>query len=102
MARTTRRVDPDAYETTIDLDDLELLAQYDYEPEEKAIRYGDNACAGSDARVDLTAVLCKGVDILPLLDAKQRGRIEDEIAEHLAEEAASRRYDAAEMSREDH
>ncbi|MBK9446162.1 MAG: hypothetical protein IPO00_08740 [Betaproteobacteria bacterium] len=79
-------MDPDAYETSIDLDDLEVSAEYDYEPEEKAIRYGDNACAGSDARVDLTAVLCKGIDILPLLSAAQRGRIEDEILDSMADD----------------
>ena len=99
--RPTRRTDPDTYPTTVDLEDLEGVAKYDCEPAEKAIMYGDSACAGSDARVDLTAFVVQGVDILPLLDARQRGRIEDEIAEHLAEEAASRRYDAAEMARED-
>ena len=100
MARTTRRVDPDAYETSIDLEDLEVLAEYDYEPEEKAIRYGDSACAGSDARVDLTAVICKGVDILPLLDAKQRGRIEDEILDSLADDDRAEDEDRAD-ARED-
>ena len=88
----------DEYETSVDLYDLEVTCEYDYEPAEREIRYGDDACPGSDARCDLTAVLCKGVDILPLLSARQRGTIENEIIEDKAQDAIAAREAAADAS----
>jgi hypothetical protein len=100
MARTRRRNDTFAFTwaTTVYGQELEVecVAEYDLIPGERAIRYGDNACPGSDAEVQVTSVRVEetGEDVTALVDL-------DSLAEDILLEVGESERDAREAAAED-
>lgn len=74
----------------------ECVAEYDLIPGERAIMYGDSACAGSDPEVQVTSVRVEatGEDVTALVDL-------DELAQDILLEVGESERDAAEAAAED-
>lgn len=112
MNRRAIRCKPaDTYETEITLtgtlygreftvEDVAVTVTYEFEPGEKAIMYGDNACPGSAPEVAISTVTVDetGEDVT---DQADLASLAETIAESLADEEDAAREDAAERRAEE-
>lgn len=96
----------DEHQTTVEREafghdlEVEITVVFELEPGEKPIRYGDNACEGCDASVEiLAAYVTKTGEPITLTDSEENG-IKDDIIEGAERNAASGRYDAMERKGE--
>lgn len=80
--------------------EIDCTVDYDIEPGEKAIRYGDNACPGSDPEVTINTVTvdATGEDITDECDLDA---LADDIVEEVGRDEAAAREDAEERRAEE-
>ena len=76
--------------------EYDVDVEAEYEPGEKAIRYGDMACAGSDSEVEITSVHYDGTDITDELSGAEMDRLCEYLRERHEETARDAREAAAE------
>lgn len=62
---------------------FDMTVTYEFDPGEREIRWGDNACPGSPASVGVYEVKVGGIDIYEMLNEQQIGSIEAAILEDI-------------------
>lgn len=106
-----KRKAADTYETEITLtgtlygreftvEDVAVTVTYEFEPGEKSIMYGDNACPGSAPEVTISTVIVDetGEDVT---EQAALDSLSETIAESLADDEDAAREDAAERRAEE-
>lgn len=70
---------------TIIIEEVELEIEFDYQPEEKEVRYYSDGSGypGCPESIEINYIGHKGEDIYELLTKETLGRIEDKVFEHL-------------------